>query len=194
MESQSESEPAMIPVGYMAKIVSNNPGWVSASADVVDIYSVASCASEDFANYIEFWRHNGYWLFDSSEIIRAVALDNGIDLSAVKFFYYEAYPRQFDEKRKLWSAFGPEASVQTSVAVPKEKVLEGYDVVTFQGQTHPECSPLSCNDAAKNIPVNEHCLLRTFEEAKSLLERGAFDNMEPGPFRIFAVYSVPQGV
>lgn len=68
------------------------------------------------------------------------------------------------------------------------KQLLGFDVVSFDAQTTPECSPLSCNNLAESIDVNEHCLLPSFESAKQLLESGTFDNSEPGPFRVFAVY------
>jgi hypothetical protein len=34
-------------------------------------------------------------------------------------------------------------------------------------------------------------LFETFEEAESALNTGAFNEAEPGPYRIFAVYSVP---
>lgn len=67
----------------------------------------------------------------------------------------------------------------------------GYDVVTFSTGNSAECSPLSCNSVAREVGTNEHCLLICLEEAKRLLEEGKFKNSEPGPFRIFAVYSVP---
>jgi hypothetical protein len=35
--------------------------------------------------------------------------------------------------------------------------------------------------------------LDSFEDAKQHLENGKFDNSEPGPFRIFSVYSLPGG-
>jgi hypothetical protein len=62
-------------------------------------------------------------------------------------------------------------------------------VVSFNVQTSPECSPLSCNSLAESIEVNEHCLLPSLEIAKQLLESGAFTDSEPGPFRVFGVYS-----
>jgi hypothetical protein len=68
--------------------------------------------------------------------------------------------------------------------------LEGYDVVTFSVGTSAECSPLSCCSLATEVETNEHCLLPSFERAQRLLNEGRFDNTEPGPFRIFAVYSV----
>ena len=70
------------------------------------------------------------------------------------------------------------------------KVFEGYDVVTFSAQTSPECSPLSCNALASGVEANTRCLLQSFEQARALLENGTFNNSEPGPYRVFAVYSV----
>lgn len=82
-----------------------------------------------------------------------------------------------------------EPSFKTEVVPPPAKVLEGYDVVTFSAGTRAECSPLSCNGLAADIEVNRHCLLASFERAKQLLEEGRFKNTEPGPYRVFAVYS-----
>jgi hypothetical protein len=73
---------------------------------------------------------------------------------------------------------------------PGAKVLEGYDVVTFSAGTNPECSPLSCNGLAAEVETNQHCLLTSLEQARDLLEQGQFKDSEPGPYRIFAVYSV----
>lgn len=56
----------MIPAGYMAKRVVRKPDWLTTNR-VEDIYSVSGCISKDFADYITFWKHNGYWLFDSSD-------------------------------------------------------------------------------------------------------------------------------
>ena len=43
---------------------------------------------------------------------------------------------------------------------------------------------------ASTVDTNERCLLHSFEQARALLENGTFGNSEPGPYRIFAVYSV----
>jgi len=40
------------------------------------------------------------------------------------------------------------------------------------------------------VETNLHCLLSSLEQAQQLLENGKFKNKEPGPHRIFAVYSV----
>lgn len=184
---------AMIPAGYMYKRVVVRPDWLKVEA-VFDVYSLSSCISDYFADYINYRKHNGHWLFDSPQVIEGIAKNEGIDLSGTFLFYYEAYEYELDEDSKEWSAFTPEPSFVTDVQVPLDKHLEGFDVTTFTGHTSPECSPLSCNSLATTIPVNEHCLFNTFTEAKEALEGGLFKNSEPGPYRIFAVYTVGNGL
>lgn len=175
----------MIPAGYMAKHVSQKPEHLK-TTEVKDIYSVSACISEDFTDYISYWKHNGYWLFDAPEGILAVARENSIDVADTSLFYYEVYELEFDGKN--WNAYAPNFAV--NVTQPARKKLEGFDVVTFFAKSSPECSPLSCNSLAERVPTNSHCLLANFEEAESLLNSGAFNNSEPGPYRIFSVNSV----
>jgi hypothetical protein len=179
------------PAGYMAKFVEKRPSksidWLS-KLDIHDIYSVSNCISNDFADYIKQWKHNGYWLFDSPTVIREVARDEAVDLKNATLFYYEIHELQINARK--WMPWNPEPSFTTHVEAPADKQLTGFDVVTFYAQTSPECSPLSCNGLAKELPVNEHCLFDTFDEAERYLNEGAFKDCEPGPYRIFAVYTV----
>ena len=177
----------MIPVGYLAKRISKAPDWLKAAGSD-DVYSVSSCVSEDFADYIEFWKHNGYWLFDSPEAIQSVANENSISLQGTQLFFYESYEKEFIGDQ--WREFCREPSIPTNIVLPGEKSLEGYDVVTFQAGNSPECSPLSCNGLAEELQTNLHCLFGDFEQAKSALDHGKFMGCEEGPYRIFAVYSV----
>jgi hypothetical protein len=179
----------MIPAGYMLKNVVQRPEWIKAES-VIDIYSVSNCISDDFADYVKFFKHNGYWLFDSPEVLRGLTESEQIDVSELTLFYYEVFEQEYNEGSKEWSTFSPETSFPTAVVEAQGKRLEGYDVATFSARTNPECSPLSCNSLATEVSVNEHCLFRTFEEAKRALECGNLNNSEPGPFRIFAVYSL----
>ncbi|MEO0771239.1 MAG: hypothetical protein AAFY72_17765 [Cyanobacteria bacterium J06649_4] len=174
----------------MAKRIVKKPDWLD-NSQVEDLFSVSSCCSEDFADYIEYWQHNGYWLFDSPEIILSLAEEHGIDLSQTTLFYYEAYEYQYHEDKLMWEAFEPEVSFETNIQPPREKLLEGYDVVSFFTRSAPECSYLSCNHMAEKLEVNAHCLISGFEEAKEYVEQNVFDGCEPGPCRIFAVYSLP---
>jgi hypothetical protein len=177
----------VIPVGYMAKRVSKRPDWLKAS-QVIDVYSVSSCVSEDFADYINLWKHNGYWFFDSPEIIVNIAREDSISLDATSLFYYEAYELQFDGE--AWHPWLPDWSFSTKVLPPSRKRLEGFDVVTFSAGTSLECSPLSCNSLASNLRTNEHCLFASFEEARTNVNNGAFRDCEPGPYRILSVSSL----
>lgn len=179
----------MIPLGYLYKQVVTRPEWLKAE-QVTDIYSLSGCMSEFFTDYIRYWKHNGYWLFNSPESIHEIAKSASISLMQQRLFYYEAYELQYDEDIQGWTAFEPEWSFDTDVVVPACKRLEGFDIASFSLGNAPECSPLSCNGMAGKLPTNEHCLLESFEAAKAALEQGKFDDCEPGPYRIVAVYSV----
>jgi hypothetical protein len=178
---------AMVPAGYLAKRVSMKPDWLQAP-QVADIYSVSGCMSETFADYIEYWKHNGFWLFDSPEVIENLARENSIDLTGTTLFYYEVYEKEFDGD--IWHPYEPDSRFKTSVEVPVDKHLEGFDVVTFSCRNEPECSPLSCNNLAQELPTNSHCLFQSFNEAENNLTKRTFNDGEPGPYRIFSVYSV----
>jgi hypothetical protein len=178
----------MISVGYLAKRIAPRPDWLNAP-EVKDIYSVSNCISADFMDYIKFWRHNGYWLFDSPRIIQELALQHNLSLEHLTFFYYEAYEQEFNEESRQWLSFKPKV-FPTDVIPLTQRSFQGYDVVTFGGSTSPGCSPLSCNGLASKIKTNSHCLLDSFDDAKNRLEAGQFDQSEPGPFRIFAVYKI----
>lgn len=171
----------------MAKRVCKKPDWLEAP-HVIDIYSVSSCVSDDFADYIDYWRHNGYWLFDSPEIIQSAARDNSVQLEGTSLFYYEAYEMEFDGES--WHPYVPDSSIPTSVVPPSRKQLEGFDVVTFFARNAPQCSPLSCNSMAEELRTNAHCLFASFEEAEKNINNATFSKCEPGPYRIFSVYSV----
>ena len=106
----------MIPVGYMAKHVCKKPGSSIQAAGVIDIYSVSGCVNDNFADYIKYWKHNGYWFFDSPEVIRSLARENSIDLEGTSLFYYEAYEQEFNGEK--WLEFSPESSFSTNVVAP----------------------------------------------------------------------------
>ncbi len=180
----------MIPIGYMAKFVASKPDWLKAS-HVDEILSVSPCVSKDFADWVDDWKHNGHWFFDSPEAIGVIAAERDVDLSSVRWFYYEAHEDEFDEESGEWQAFAPDRSFTTSIASPPERHLKGYDIVTFSCGSSAECSPLSCNHLAERIAVNRHCLLGSYEEAAAVLQSVAELGAEPGPYRIFAVYEIP---
>lgn len=171
----------------MAKRVAKRPEWLDAP-QIVDLYSVSGCNSENFADYIPYWEHNGFWLFDSPALIEKLARASGNCLDDTSLFYYEVYEQEFDGKN--WAAFAPSAELATAVVLPTVKRFVGVDVVTFGARQNPECSPLSCNSLARELPTNEHCLFSSFEEARTNFDNGGFEKTELGPYRIFMVYKV----
>ena len=112
----------------MAKRVCTKPVWLEAG-QVVDIYSISNCISEAFADYIDYWKHNGYWFFDSPEIIKDLGRENSIPLEGTSLFYYEVHETEFDRER--WHRFAPEPSFPTGVITPARTRLEGFDVALF---------------------------------------------------------------
>jgi hypothetical protein len=181
----------MLPVGYMAKRISQRPEWLKASV-AVDVYSVSSCVNDDFADYVGYWKHNGWWFFDSPEAIQAVSREHSIDLGGALLFYYEVYELEFFEGE--WCSFSPwedRWKDSEEIVLPANKRIDGYDVVTFwtKNSPAPEHSPLSCNSLAENLKTNAHCLFDTFEQARIAVNTGQFTGCEPGALRIFGVFS-----
>jgi hypothetical protein len=117
----------MIPAGYMAKRVQKPKAftWMV----LLTCTQLAAASTKTSRTNLEYWKHNGRWLFDSFEIIRNVAKENSIELDGTSLFYYEVHDMEFDGKS--WSPYEAEPSLPTKVVPPQEKVLEGFDVVTF---------------------------------------------------------------
>ena len=87
--------PSMVPLGFMAKHVECRPDWLKAP-HVEEILSVSYCISKEFCDYIQEWKHNGFWMLDSPGFIREIAASRGIDLKEIRLFFYEALEEQFD--------------------------------------------------------------------------------------------------
>ena len=121
----------MIPAGYMYKKIEKRPDWLKNNF-IFDIYSVSNCISDDFADYIDHWRHNGYWLFDAPAVMQEIATAEDIDLAGMTLFYYENYECEFDdESLDQWIPFESDKAFATNVLLPSRKSIEGFDVVRF---------------------------------------------------------------
>ncbi len=179
----------MIPMGYLYKKVASGLNWRSMPG-VKDCFALSGCISPPFADYLHFWRHNGYYLFDQPDTMAELAQAEGMDLQDATLFYYEVYEYEYLDDARRWGAFLPDPACTTRVLALENRRPAGFDVACFSGRTAPECSPLSCNMLGESLPVNRHCLFDTLEAARAALERGAFRNCEPGPYRIIAVYQV----
>jgi hypothetical protein len=190
----------MISAGYLAKRNLKPPATLKVPDHVVDICSVSNCVNDNFEegyipaldSYVDFWKHNDFWFFDSPKLISDIAVEHSIDMSGTHLFYFELYEQEYAPSIG-WRDLTPSRFERgTRVTAPASKRLDGYDVVTYwvENSPAPECSPLSCNGLAREIQVNVHCLFDSFDEAKSSVDKGEFESCEPGTLRILAVYSV----
>jgi hypothetical protein len=95
-------------VDKMKEVYEKFPG----DADVATLYADAMMLQHPW----DYWKHNGYWLFDSPEVIRGVAKENSVPLEGTFLFYYEVYEMEFDGQQ--WRAYQPESSFPTNVVPP----------------------------------------------------------------------------
>ena len=174
----------------MAKRVSSRPDWLDAPM-VQEVCSVSTCIFEAFCDYIPYWKHNGYWFFDSPQVITLLARENGISLVDTTLVFYRGYDEQFDADLGVWTTYDVTPDIATNVSSPEAEKCLGYDVVTYSQHHSPECSPLSCCHLAAEIDVNKYCLLDSLDFAINLLGDGVFDDTEPSPFRIIGISKVP---
>jgi hypothetical protein len=170
----------------MYKTVAKRPDWLS-KPSIQSIFSVSPCISSDFTEWINFWKHNGFWFFDSPAVIFDLAQAHGIPIDDMTLFFYQIYEKQWNCETESWQEVVFEGTFETNVVIPDQKIVRGYDVVTYSTGNNAECSPLSCNSLATEIPTNEHCLLPDFDSAMELVESGAFRLGEPGPLRLIEV-------
>ncbi len=180
----------MLKLGYMAKKIEPVPDHLAAFG-IEEMSFVSGCIHKNFADYISLWRHNGFWFFDSPDILRSASSAADIDLCDTQLFYFTTLPLAFDEADRTWIEIVWEHSFITEVEHPADFTLLGFDIVTHSCGTSAECSPLSCNGLAEKISTNRYGLIENVDDAVGLLEAGAFDGSEPGPMRVVAVHRVP---
>ena len=177
----------MIPAGYMYKRIVL-PEWLDCK-NVAKMYSVSGCFSENFADYIPYWKHNQYWFFDNPEVMDGIIHEQKF-VNDFELLYYELYEQEFDEEEQHWQEFSGETSFGYDVKSPSQKEFLGFDIVSFSMGTSPECSPLSCNHLCRVVNVNQYCLLDDLNDTISLTETLNYTKCEPGPYRIIAVYKI----
>ncbi|GDY19546.1 hypothetical protein LBMAG56_08910 [Verrucomicrobiota bacterium] len=195
MKAKPTKPPVEIPeptlIGYFAKLTMKRPDWLTAP-QVEEICSASTCMSRADWDWLNVWKHNEMWLYDSPDLATDVVPAE--KLAACDVYAYRLYPVRFVQGcRKLFT-----------IPMVKPSALNsgferfGYDLFsrTFEkiSDCSPlfECSPLSCNNLAAEVPTNRYCLLDTAEEAFSLAPTlevpGQPPRGEPGPYFIVEVW------
>jgi hypothetical protein len=176
------------PLGYFPKrIAKPEPRWPLA-ANVEEICSVSNCVSVAPSGWMEPWRHNCYFFFDSEDLAAEIAATDAE--GGFEIFAYAVLRRRFG----LDGATPVTLCAPDVVPTPASYRLIGYDVVEcwqmLEAGAPIGCSPLSCNAMAREIAVNRFCLIDAFEDARDIAHRfGAqTDGVEPGPYYLFEVW------
>ena len=189
----------MLPAGYLLKRIVPPPSWLADGPSyVADVCSVADCVNDNVVDIQEAWKHNSFGLANTPEALFELVSEKEANTEKSVLFYYTAYENEMPSDGWIfdplqWRPRTPASSSLTPDAVepPPEgsSTLLGYDVVVFEDYL---ChSPLSCNSIAKDLAVNEHCLLGSLEEAVTAIDAGAFGGgCEEGAYTVFSVYRV----
>jgi hypothetical protein len=171
--------PEPVFVGFFPKITRPGSEWLGNPA-AREIASVSACISEGPPGWIDHWKHNRHGFYDAEKLAEQVA---GPDRAGYDLYAYRLFPfRCIGDKIES-------APVDGVGRAPEDYAFLGYDVVTRSTADFFECSPLSCNAAARHYPVNEFCLLAGRETALHVLQEISRDGgYEPGPYYLFEVY------
>jgi hypothetical protein len=187
------NEPAtnasMIDAGYFAKVVGPIPDWFRVPG-VHEICSASTCISTGPDDWVDRWRHNEFGWFNTIEDAWSVVPD--ADRPRYRLFGYRIALTRYRNGDPV------ELAVPTDVdPVPIAANFEtlGYDAISksMESVLGFECSPLSCNGMADEIPVNEYCLFRTKEEAIAGAKRFSIEQPEPGDYYVVEVLEARSG-
>ncbi len=178
----------MIDAGFFTKQVMLKPESVHAPG-VREICSVSRCISPGPEDWVDLWLHNGLgWFNRVSDALRAIPPGQE---SQYRLFAYRIYLEVFTKDGRLPLKI-PE-DVQ-SEPIPDEFRSLGFDSVSksMESVLGLECSPLSCNAMADEIPTNEFCLFPGLNEAIAGAERFAAEQPEPGDYYVVEVLEGPR--
>jgi hypothetical protein len=165
-------------VGFLPKRTAPRDAWLKAP-DVEEIASVSECISPGPEGRFTHWKHNDLGFYDTEALANEVAAGD-LDLYA-----YRLCPRAWRD------ADTAEFEVRAAPGdVPADYDFLGYDLATRLHSTFFECSPLSCNGLAAEIPVNRHCLLPDLESALAAAAAlaPASTGREPGDLYLLEVH------
>lgn len=172
--------------------------------NVTDLASTAHYTSEGPANWVDQWRHNEMWFYDSEALCRKVAAEaievhvepdpqrdppwqvklNRETGKIYDFYAYKVFPCCFVDGRK--EDFAPTGIACEPLSADYEQL--GYDAVNRTCCPHFECAPLCCNGMASEIPVNNFCLISEPDRALEVAREFSVSKPEPGTYFVLEVW------
>lgn len=169
-------------IGYISRQYTPRPAGFEPTY-VEEIASVSECISPKPEGWIEEWRHNDWFVYDTPEIAREIATKLNVRYWPIAA--YLVHPVEFHPS-------GVERPIEIAVSalpIPNNYFgLMGWDVASKSLSPIFECSPLSCNGLATEVPVNRACLLSSLEEAIRVARRCAREQPEPGSYFVVEVW------
>lgn len=181
-----DEERAVTPVliGYFPKQIERRPSWLKAP-QVELICSVSECVSSGPDDWMEPWIHTDFGTFKTEDDAWQV-VPGGRENPAFELLAYRMFPAVFELGAKRERSM-PSIDAQPLAA---HYFKLGYDCVV-SAPYHFECSPLSCNHAAEEIPTNRYCLLDDLDEA--LRHAATFSDptqdYEPGAYVVIEIWA-----
>jgi hypothetical protein len=169
--------------GYFAKRVMACPAQLQAPT-VREVCSVSDCMSSGPDGWVEHWKHNELGWFNT--IADAMSVVPAAERSLYRLFAYRLEPFVYHHGTKV------DLSIPADVhpePIGPPFVERGFDAVSTSSPSvlGPECSPLSCNDLAAEIPTNEFCLFPTGAAAQSGAQAFSIQQPEPGDYYVVQV-------
>ena len=170
-------------IGYFPKRTVPRPEWLQAP-QVLEICSASCCISEAPDGWINQWRHNEQWLYDSPAL--ALSLVPQEVREQWDLYAFARYPIVFDEGEVMDDPILAEGVEP----LPDDFEFLGFDAVSCSTGNSLECSPLSCNGVAEEWPTNQFCLFDSLEAALDGAKKFSRSEIgcEPGPYCVVKVY------
>ncbi|MSV34139.1 MAG: hypothetical protein EXQ47_00885 [Bryobacterales bacterium] len=162
-----------------------------------ELASVSECIAKRPPSWVDRWDCNRATCWNSEAEAWACVPEQRKAEFAV--FAYRLLPMLFDlsgDGRAIAvdELFPRELPALPAGPAPPGYAALGYDVVERNivlGTLAFGCSPLSCNGMAREIPVNQFCLLAEMEDALAAARRFGMEQPEPGPYVIIEVLTPP---
>jgi hypothetical protein len=182
-------------LGYCAKqIWVPTEEWCSTwGAHITEIASVSDCLSDRAPNWVDRWDFNRstFWN-DEISALAAVPVER---LAHFRLFCYRLLPILFGASGEPKSVSIDDLFTDGLPGPPNEPDLSKYRALGYDIVEAPltlsvlgfGCSPLSCNEVAEEIPVNQYCLVEDLDIAFSIAKRFGAGGVEPGPYVIIEV-------